>query len=132
MYNHLHHQPTHHAPMGPSSATHLHPHSQVARPNSSQRAHPLLPTPISAWEAKQQAVVAQSAKSHMINRPQLQTGERQVVGLYPVDLHHSCLLRSRVLLGIHEDPDWVWNYLCSFVDQVNLLYVGFCMLEFVL
>lgn len=33
-----------------------------------------LPTPISAWEAKQQSVVTHSARSHAVSRPHLHTG----------------------------------------------------------
>lgn len=36
--------------------------------------HHMLPAPMPAWEAKQQAVITQSAHSHLVSRPQLQTG----------------------------------------------------------
>lgn len=37
--------------------------------------HHMLPAPIPAWEAKQQAVITQSAHSQLVSRPHLQTGK---------------------------------------------------------
>ena len=89
----------------PYNYHHIHPAAAAA--GHHHHHHMMPPAPISAREAKQQAIITQSAHSQLVSRPHLQTGNKsthqstrtRLLGLQSTQLRYKYWLRVESFLS---------------------------------